>query len=306
MNNIIDEIVRKRVQGETSSTGKFPDLLDLMLNGESSRKLSEENIRSQILTFLFAGHDSTAAAMSSFLVFMIANPDVEAKLVDEIQTFVGSADVEAHHLPKLQYLDWCLKETLRLLPPAGNYQRMAFQENILLGGRWKVKQWDPITIDIFTLHMDPQTWGADAALFVPERWAKGPPHPYSYMPFASGPRSCIGKEFSIIEQKIVAVKLLQNFVMKVPETWVARKGSVLIKASEHLKQPIIGIDVEFSPQQFFAGASVPMHLDARKGCVAQRKTQPASVSIAAAAGTLSISNADWPTLRQSQESSSKP
>ncbi|CAE8607162.1 unnamed protein product, partial [Polarella glacialis] len=208
MNGLIDEIVRKRVDKETSSSGKAPDLLDLML-AEGS-KLSRENVRSQILTFLFAGHDSTAAAMSSLIVFLVANPRVEARLVAEIQAVVGSGEVQAHHIPELTYVDWCLKETLRLLPPAGNYQRMAFQD-AMLGGKWKVKQYAPILVDVFALHMDPETWGADAACFVPERWEKGPPHAYSFMPFASGPRGCIGKEFSLMEQKIVAVKLLQRF-----------------------------------------------------------------------------------------------
>ncbi|CAE8732677.1 unnamed protein product, partial [Polarella glacialis] len=162
----------------------------------------------------------------------------------------------------LPYLDWCLKETLRLLPPAGNYQRMAFQETIL-GGKWKAKQYAPIVVDVFALHMDSETWGPDAASFVPERWEKGPPHAYSYMPFASGPRSCIGKEFSILEQKIVAVKLLQRFAMRSPTTWTAREGSVLIKASESLPCTTLGIDAEFSPQQFFAGASMPVQLHLR-------------------------------------------
>merc|ERR1719240_595860 len=137
MNKIIDEIVQQRVRGETCSSGKFPDLLDLMLMGQNGSKLSDANIRSQILTFLFAGHDSTAAAMSSFIVFMVANPGVEAKLMEEIQQVVGDCEVQAHHLPALKYLDWCIKETLRLLPPANGFQRMAFQENMMLGGKWK-------------------------------------------------------------------------------------------------------------------------------------------------------------------------
>ncbi|CAE8642035.1 unnamed protein product [Polarella glacialis] len=260
MNGLIDEIIRKRFDKETSSSGKAPDLLDLML-AEGS-KLSRENVRSQILTFLFAGHDSTAAAMSSLIVFLVANPRVEARLVAEIQQVVGSGEVQAHHVSELTYLDWCLKETLRLLPPAGSYQRMAFQDTIL-GGKWKLKQYTPIWVDVFALHMDPETWGADAACFVPERWEKGPPHAYSYMPFASGPRSCIGKEFSIMEQKIVAVKLLQRFTMHSPTAWTARTGSVLIKASESLPHTILGIDAEFSPQQFFVGASIPVLLQLR-------------------------------------------
>jgi len=262
MNSVIDDVIQKRLRKETQSLGTSADLLDIMLEKEGS-EMSQENIRSQILTFLFAGHDSTAAAMSSFVVFLMANPEVEAKLRAEIEEVVGTGDVEAGHLPQLTYLDWCLKETLRLLPPAGSYQRMSFQEDMLLGGRWKVQQYTPIIIDIFALHLDPETWGPDAALFRPERWEKGAPHAYSYMPFASGPRGCIGKEFSILEQKIVAVKLLQRFTMKCPEAWSPRKGSVLIKAADPLPQPKLGIDAEFNPLQFFVGASVPVQLSRR-------------------------------------------
>jgi len=263
MNKIIDEIVQQRVRGETCSSGKFPDLLDLMLMGQNGSKLSDANIRSQILTFLFAGHDSTAAAMSSFIVFMLANPNVEAKLMEEISQVVGHSELTAKHISELTYLDWCLKETLRLLPPAANYQRMSFRDGLMLGGKWKLAPDTPVVIDIFALHMDPNTWGADAAYFVPERWENGPPHPYSYMPFASGPRGCIGKEFSLMEQKIAAVKLLQKFIMRSPQSWSPRKGSVLIKASEPLAQPILGIDAEFNPQQFFVGASLPVELETR-------------------------------------------
>merc|ERR1719230_2108245 len=106
---------------------------------------------------------------------------------------------------------------------------MAFQERQVLGGKWTIERWTPIQVGIFALHMDPQTWGPNAASFVPERWEAGPPHPFSYMPFASGPRGCIGKEFSLMEQKIVAVKLFQRFVMRCPKTWSPRKGGILIK-----------------------------------------------------------------------------
>jgi cytochrome P450 len=284
LNGVIDDVIQKRVRGETCSSGKNPDLLDLMLNGEKGVKLSDENIRSQILTFLFAGHDSTAAAMSSFIVFMVANPQVEARLVEEIRRVVGDGEVEAGHLQEMRYLDWCLKETLRLLPPANGFQRMAFNESMRLGGKWKVPQGTTILLPIFALHMDPETWGADAAKFVPERWAEGPPHPYSYMPFASGPRGCIGKEFSLLEQKVVAVKLFQKFRMRSLEGFAPRKGNVLIKASEPLANTHIGIDVEFCPQQFFVGASIPVELEAREALKQGPESPPPALGQAAYGG----------------------
>lgn len=268
LNSIIDDVIQKRLRKETKSLGNQPDLLEIMLEGKDGSRLSKENIRAQILTFLFAGHDSTAAAMSSLVVFLIANPDVEAKLVAEIENVVGSAELAAGHLSELTYLEWCLKETMRLLPPAGNIQRMSFQNDIMLGGRWKLKQYTPIIVDMFALHNDPETWGQDSAVFKPERWAKGAPHQFSYMPFATGPRGCIGKEFSLMEQKIVAVKLLQRFAMRCPTTWSPRKGSVIIKASDPMPHTKLGIDAEFNPLQFFAGAGMPVLLRARTDTLA--------------------------------------
>eukprot|EP00928_Gymnodinium_smaydae_P003824 TRINITY_DN1134_c1_g1_i1.p1 TRINITY_DN1134_c1_g1~~TRINITY_DN1134_c1_g1_i1.p1 ORF type:complete len:376 (+),score=32.59 TRINITY_DN1134_c1_g1_i1:108-1130(+) len=271
MHKVVDDIIQKRVRNETRSITKQTDLLDLMLKDESGPKLSDIGIRSQVLGILFAGHDSTAAAMSSFFVFMIANPRVEAKLVDEIRHVVGDEELTTDHISKLTYLDWCIKETLRLLPPASNVERISVAGDLMLAGKWKIHRKEAIIIDMFTLHMDPETWGPDAAEFVPERWEKGAPHPYSYMPFATGPRGCIGKEFTLLEQKIVAVKILQTFELHGPAagSWKPRTGCNIVKACDTMSQPPkIGIDVEYNPKQFFTGASLPVRLTKRQGRVA--------------------------------------
>jgi len=263
VNAVIDDVIHKRIAKETQSLGDQPDLLEIMLEGGDGSRLSPENIRAQILTFLFAGHDSTAAAMSSLVVFLIANPDVEAKLAAEIHRVVGSADLAAYHLPQLPYLDWCLKETMRLLPPAGRIMKTTLHSDLMLGGRWKLEKYTPIFIDIFALQNDPETWGSDVTLFKPERWAAGAPHPVSYMPFSMGPRGCIGKEFSLIEQKVVAVKLLQHFVIRCPERWEPRQGSLIIEASDPLPYTKIGINAEFKRAQVFVGAGLPVLLARR-------------------------------------------
>eukprot|EP00928_Gymnodinium_smaydae_P003823 TRINITY_DN1134_c0_g2_i1.p1 TRINITY_DN1134_c0_g2~~TRINITY_DN1134_c0_g2_i1.p1 ORF type:complete len:528 (+),score=59.33 TRINITY_DN1134_c0_g2_i1:60-1643(+) len=266
MHKIVDDIVERRMRNETSASVGQKDLLDIMLHPGDGPQMSAKGIRSQILGLLFAGHDSTAAALSSFIVFMIANPRVEAKVVDEIRRVVGDEELRADHLSKLTYLDWCLKETLRCLPPASNVERMAFDKDVMVAGKWRVARYEPINIDNIALHLDPETWGADAALFVPERWEKGAPHQYSYQPFSSGPRGCIGKEFTLLDQKIVAVKMLQNFTFQslAPGSWKPRPGYNLVKATDTMAQPPkIGIDVEFNPRQIFAGASLPVILKPR-------------------------------------------
>eukprot|EP00929_Paragymnodinium_shiwhaense_P092936 TRINITY_DN5298_c0_g1_i3.p1 TRINITY_DN5298_c0_g1~~TRINITY_DN5298_c0_g1_i3.p1 ORF type:complete len:983 (+),score=124.01 TRINITY_DN5298_c0_g1_i3:132-2951(+) len=216
----VREVIRKRRNKETEALGDLSDLLDLMLNSKdevTGQALSEENIMHQILTFLVAGHDSTAAAMSSIMHFVLDNPRVEARLVEEIRSVVGDGDVTWEHLSKLQYLTWCQNETLRLAPPAPFVTKFA-AEDTLLGGKWHVKKGDPLRACPLATHLNPTVWGSDAREFRPERWEAGMPHPYAWFPFSMGPRGCIGKEFSLIEQKIALVKLLQHFVLRVPKT----------------------------------------------------------------------------------------
>jgi cytochrome P450 len=82
----------------------------------------------QIITFLIAGHDSTASAMSGFLLEVTANPRVEALLLKEIDAVVGDGDVRWEHLHQLTYLSWCQKEALRLHPPVTRAHRMCASE----------------------------------------------------------------------------------------------------------------------------------------------------------------------------------
>lgn len=215
----VRDVIRKRRNKETQPLGDMPDLLDLMLNSKDAKTgqgLSEENIMQQILTFLVAGHDSTAAAMSSTLNHIFANPSVEARVVEEIRTVVGTGDVTWDHLSKLKYLTWCQSEALRLCPPAGFATKFVL-EDTMLGGKWQIRRGDIVRACPLATQLNPTVWGSDAHEFKPERWEPGLPHAYAYFPFSMGPRGCIGKEFSLVEQKIALVKLLQNFVMRVPK-----------------------------------------------------------------------------------------
>jgi cytochrome P450/NADPH-cytochrome P450 reductase len=217
VNQVVDDIIRKRRNKETAAPGNMPDLLDLMLNGvdkSTGQSLSDENIRYQIITFLIAGHDTTASSMCFFFDFIIADPRVEAKLIKEIEEVVGTGDVRYEHLNKLKYLSYCQNEALRLQPPARAVIKRAKCDGHL--GKYRVKKGQGFTVAFQALQLDKATWGPDADKFVPERWEKGALNPFAYLPFSTGPRGCIGMEFSLVEQKIAIVKLLQNFCFRRP------------------------------------------------------------------------------------------
>jgi len=262
------DAIRKRREQVTSRTGNRKDLLDLMLNSKdpkSGQSMTDEMIVDNVMTFLFAGQDSTAAAMGSTICLLCAHPDCKEKLLTEIDEVVGESPLEWQHLGKLRYLDWCIKEALRLIPPAATFFRQARGDQ-LIGGKWRIADGTMILVSIFGLHYNKKVWGEDAHVFRPERWEHGQPRKYAFLPFATGPRACIGREFSLIEQKITMIKLFQHFdfkrsaVVKPPRsgyTSLERKAAATLP-------PYIGLDVELKTRDAFVGLAAEFELMERK------------------------------------------
>ena len=131
------------------SSGDFhKDLLDVMLldsDPKSGRKMTHDMVVDNVLTFLFAGQDSTAAAMASCLCYLSAQPDSKARLVREIDDVVGKGELQWTHLAQMPYLDSCIKETLRLVPPALGVVRYAKGDQ-LLGKKWRIPDGMPVLV----------------------------------------------------------------------------------------------------------------------------------------------------------------
>lgn len=249
------EVVRKRRANETQSLTGNKDIMDMMLHDKdpkSGKVMTEEMIVDNVLTFLFAGQDSTAAAMATMLCYLNANPRCKEQLFKEIDDIVGDSQFEWEHLSQLQYLDWCIRETLRLVPPAGSIARTANGDQTLLN-KWRVPDKSLMLVSIMAVHYDKTIWGEDAYEFRPERWANGAPHKYAFIPFASGPRACTGREFTLIEQKITFVKLLRHFDFRRPDNVQAEKGYTTLKHENQTNVPFISMDVEFKTTSAFIG-----------------------------------------------------
>merc|ERR1739844_159646 len=266
MHDICREVVRKRREKQTRSSSTKRDLMDMMLDDTDSKtgkRMTEEMIVDNVLTFLFAGQDSTAASMATLMCYLNAYPHCKEKLVKEIDDVVGDGELEWDHLSKLQYLDWCMKEALRLVPPAPAFLRTSNGDQ-LLQNQWRLPAGTPVLVSVMAVHYDKKLWGDDACEFRPERWENGPPHKYAFIPFASGPRACTGREFTVIEQKITFVKLFQQFDFRRPASVVAEEGYTTLKKENQTMVPFINMDVEYKTMSGFIGLYSAFELLQRK------------------------------------------
>ena len=192
------------------------DLLNVMLNGVDTvtgEKLSDENIRFQMVTFLIAGHETTSGLLSFATWLLLKNPAVLLKAQQIVDDVLGDELPRVEHLAKLRYIEQVLMETLRLWPTAPAFAVKPGADT-LLAGRYPLTPQDTLLVLQPMLHRDPAVWGDDAEAFDPERFApenaeRLPPN--AWKPFGNGARACIGRPFAMQEAQLVLSMLLQRF-----------------------------------------------------------------------------------------------
>uniref|UniRef100_A0A1L8E438 Putative cytochrome n=1 Tax=Nyssomyia neivai TaxID=330878 RepID=A0A1L8E438_9DIPT len=191
-------------------------LLDVLLQATVDGKpLSNEDIREEVDTFMFEGHDTTTSAMSFALYAISRHPDVQAKLYEEIVEVLGTdknAPVTYRHLQNLKYMELVIKESLRLYPPVPIYGRR-IEEDMEINGKI-IPAYCNYTMGIYFMGRDPELY-PEPELFKPERFSMENTteitNPFSYVPFSAGPRNCIGQKFAMLEIKSMLSKVLSHF-----------------------------------------------------------------------------------------------
>lgn len=190
----------------------IPDLLDLLLNAsdpETGRQMTTAELRDNLLTFIVAGHETTALTLSWALYLCAFDQDVQAKARAEAQTVLSDRPATQDDLADLPYITAVIEETLRLYPPAALVSRTARQEDLLCGR--EIRKGDTVMIPIYALHRNHMLWD-DPDRFQPERFLEDrKPERFSYLPFGDGPRVCIGQSFAMQEAVIILASLLARF-----------------------------------------------------------------------------------------------
>ncbi|XP_053332463.1 cytochrome P450 3A56-like isoform X3 [Clarias gariepinus] len=187
-------------------------------NQETNKGLSDHEILSQSMVFIFAGYETTSRTLSFLFYNLASNPETLKKLQEEIDaTFPNKAAVDYDTLMNMDYLDAALNESLRLYPAAVRLERVC-KDTIEIKGLTIPKD-TVIMIPTYALHRNPEYW-TDPDTFNPERFTqenKESIEPYTYMPFGLGPRNCIGMRFALVIIKLVVVEILQRFDVSLSE-----------------------------------------------------------------------------------------
>ncbi|SDT79557.1 bifunctional cytochrome P450/NADPH--P450 reductase [Actinoplanes derwentensis] len=217
MQETVDEVIRTR----RTSGVKANDLLGLMLDAAdpvTGEKLSDENIRNQVLTFLIAGHETTSGTLSFALHLLLRNPHVLAQAYAEVDRMLPGDTVPTYEtIMKLDVIPRILDETLRLLSPIP-FIGLASREAGTLGGRYEIPARQKIAVLLRPLHTS-SAWD-DPEAFDIDRWlpeAKAGHHPHGYKPFGNGERACIGRQFALTEARLALALILQRFAIADPD-----------------------------------------------------------------------------------------
>lgn len=224
--------------------------LDLLLRSNlDGTSLSNDEIRQEVNTFMFAGHDTTTSAITFAIYSLALHPEIQERVFEEQRTLLGNdltTFPDYNALQQMKYLEMVIKESMRLYPPVPIIGREPL-EPVKVGTCMNVPPYVSLNIAIYTLHRNPDIY-EDPEKFDPDRFteeAASKRGPYDYIPFSAGPRNCIGQRFAMLEIKSTLSTLVRNFKIVATEK---TKGTRY--ASDLILRPIGGLFVAFEERKY--------------------------------------------------------
>jgi cytochrome P450 len=212
--DFLHQDIRRIVESRRSVQSSQPDLLNLLLaarDHETGRSMSDNEIVANLLTFITAGHETTAVALTWTLWLLAKDQATQQRVFEEVRAVAGDRTIDATHVEGLSFCRQVIQEAMRLFPPAPGIARIS-KDAMELGGI-KIPAHTRIHISVFALHRNIGLWDNPDA-FDPDRFApdqvKTRPR-YAFLPFGGGPRVCIGAGFAMIEAAIILATIVRAF-----------------------------------------------------------------------------------------------
>ncbi len=206
------ELLRLVAEGRATKTRR-DDLLSLLLQAsdpETGQVMNDRQIADNLLTFITAGHETTALALTWTFYLLSLYPEIEERVVREVEAVTRGDDLSVDHIGELTFTRQVLQEAMRLYPPAPVIVRAATEDIAI--GEHQISKDSAIYVPVYALHRRPELWDVPDE-FRPERFgvdeSRGR-HRYAYLPFGAGPRICIGMSFAMTEAALVLAVLIRT------------------------------------------------------------------------------------------------
>ena len=207
----IEEEILAVIDSRRANGAANLDVLSLLIaaRDQENRRMSNRELVGQA-TILFGASFETTAATLTWTIFLLAqHPAVMEKLMEELDSLLQGEPPEKEQLSQLSYLDWVIKESMRILPPVPFTIRATDMDKTTLGPLLLLHGTRVICSHYLT-HRLPHLYPRPAH-FEPERWRDLDPTQYEYLPFSAGPRACIGAMFAWQVLKVSLALILQRF-----------------------------------------------------------------------------------------------
>ena len=207
---LVGDLVRRRRDNKEEHF----DYVGMLMNArdkETGDAMSERALVDEVMTLVVAGHETTASALNWTWYLLSQHPEIEARLHAEIDAVPATTAPSLAQMEALAYTQQVVNEALRLYPPGWLLSRRTIDADVLSG--FEIPAGTNVLLPLYLLHRHPRYW-QDPDTFWPERFA--PQHEaerprFAYMPFAAGPRHCIGETFALYEMLMHLYKVARHY-----------------------------------------------------------------------------------------------
>jgi cytochrome P450 len=220
LRDVADRLLDDAAAHPPADPSAADDLLSLLValrdaEGAAAGALSDERLRDQVVTMIFAGHDTTSTAIAFALYALATNPGVRRRFHAEVDALEGPPTVA--DLDELAVTDRVVTETLRLYPPVYTIPREASTDVTIDG--YRIPEGAPTWLTVDQVHRDARFYD-DPSAFRPSRWRsdlRDRLPDFAYAPFGGGPRLCIGRQFALLEAKLALATIGREFDLRRPD-----------------------------------------------------------------------------------------
>ena len=215
---LLDEVIYGIINQRRAQSTTQHDLLDMLLKAiddSSGEKMTDRQIRDEVITIFSAGHETTANLLSWTLYLLAQNPAVLGKLREELDNLLQGKIPDAEDLKQLVYTRAVLNESMRIRPPVGMMIRNVSKDTEIDGYIFKAGRL--AIFSIYNIHHHPGFW-RQPEQFNPERFLTPENRGGAYIPFGTGERICIGNHFALLESQLLLSMIVQQYDVQLLNT----------------------------------------------------------------------------------------